>query len=52
MIQWTNEFKSYILKYFIFDNFGNLIDLDRSKRRTQPLDKYGYKTINILTYVM
>lgn len=47
MIQWTSDFKSYILKYFIFDNFGNLIDLDRNKRRSQPLDKYGYKTIKI-----
>ena len=47
MRQWTKEFKSYLLKYFIFDSFGNLIDFDRNKRRSQPLDKYGYKTIKI-----
>lgn len=47
MIEWSDDFKSYLLKYFIFDKYGNLIDFDRQKRRKQPIDKYGYKTIKI-----
>lgn len=44
---WSDTFKQYLLKYFIFDSHGNLIDFDRRKRRKQPIDKDGYKTIKI-----
>lgn len=36
---WLDEFKSYLLKYFLFDNDGNLIDFDRNIKEAISLRK-------------
>lgn len=35
---WSDTFKQYLLKYFIFDNHGNLIDFDRRNKDTNCID--------------